>query len=134
MLPRPLRVTRAKNPRSTTQALQRRGIQPSTGPGATKGKGKPASNSKKPGASRRDMKLLGVSGAARQSRQKEEHAEKKVKTPERIIFEGKRAMAGDAGGLAKRHKAKKSVTGKRLKGKRADRAKNWKKGAVKTKE
>lgn len=133
MLPRPLRVSRAKNPRSTTQALQRRGIYPSTGPVAAKGKGKPGPNDKKP-ASRRDMKLLGVAGAARQTRQKEEHAERKVKTPEHIIFEGKRATQGDAGGLAKRHKAKKSVTGKRLKGKRAQRAKDWKKGAVKSKE
>lgn len=134
MLPRPLRVSRAKNPRSTTQALHRRGIFPSTGPAAVKGKGKPSPNDRKPGATRREMKTLGVAGAARHSRQKEDHAERKVKTPEHIIFEGKRAAAGDAGGLAKRHKAKKSVTGKRLKGKRAQRAKDWKKGAVKSKE
>lgn len=132
MLPRPLRVTRAKNPKNTAQALQKRGIGPSTAPSSGDGKNK-SGTKPKPG-SRREAKLLGVAGAARQARVSKTHTDKRVKTPEHIIFEGKRASAGDVDELVKRHKAKKSVTGKKLKGKRAERAKQWKKGAVKKKE
>lgn len=135
MLPRALRVSRAKNPRSTAQALQKRGIRPSRAPdGTTKGKIGPQERS----GARRETKLLGVAGGARQGARdargppNAHHANKgPMKTPEHIIFEGKRAAAGDSDGLNKRHKAKKSVTGKRLKGKRADRAKEWKKGGPK---
>ena len=76
---------------------------------------------------RREAKLLGVAGAARQARGSKTHSNKGVEPPEHIIFEGKRASVSDLDGLSKRHKAKKSVTGKRLKGKRAQRVKDWKK-------
>lgn len=132
MLPRPLRVTRAKNPRSTAQALQKRGIRPSSAPSSGHDKKKPGPKEKS--ANRRETKLLGVAGAARQARGKDAHGNKGVRTPEHIIFEGKRAAAGDVDGLGKRHKAKKSGRAKRLKGKRAQRAKEWKKGGVKKKE
>ena len=132
MLPRPLRVTRAKNPKSTVQALQKRGIRPSSAPALNNDKKKPGTKEKS--VSRRETKLLGVAGAARQARGKDAHVKKGVKTPENIIFEGKRASAGDIDGLSKRHRAKKSGTAKRLKGKRAQRAKEWKKAGGKKKE
>lgn len=132
MLPRPLRVTRARNPKNTAQALQKRGIGPSTTPSSGNAKNKSGAK-QKPG-SRREAKLLGVAGAARQARGSKPHTDKGFKTPEHIIFEGKRAAAGDVDGLIKRHKAKKSATGKKLKGKRAERAKQWKKGSVKKNE
>ena len=130
MLPRPLRVTRARNPKNTAQALQKRGIGPSTTPSSN---AKNKSGAKEKSGSRREAKLLGVAGAARQARGSKTHTDNGVKTPKHIIFEGKRASAGDVDGLVKRHKAKKSATGKKLKGKRAERAKQWKKGAMKKK-
>lgn len=132
MLPRPLRVTRARNPKHTAQALQKRGIGPSSTPSS--GNPKNRHGAKGMPGFRREEKLLGVAGAAKQARGPKAHTDKGLKTPEHIIFEGKRASAGDVDGLVKRHKAKKSATGKKLKGKRAERAKQWKKGDVKKKE
>ncbi|SPO00913.1 related to nuM1, hnRNP protein [Cephalotrichum gorgonifer] len=132
MLPRALRVSRAKNPRSTNMALQKRGIHSaSTGSSTFNARNGPKIDGKS--TSRRDMRRLGVAGAARQTHIKKALGDKEIKTPERIVYEGTRASAGDNKHL-KQKQRKKGAAAKRLKGKRAERAKDWKKRAPKSKE
>lgn len=115
MLPRALRVSRAKDPRKTTLAMER----------TIKGKLEVASAAGKPKSTKykhkataeqqslagRASKLFGRSGAAREAqrlkggdkkpRRKESRPERSgpdltgLKTPEQIVFEGRRASAKD---------------------------------------
>lgn len=113
MLPRALRVSRAKDPRKTTLAMERtvKGK-----PGVASAAGKPKSTkykhkatSEQQSSAGRASKLFGRSGAAREAQRlkggdkKPKHTESKprgpdltgLKTPEQIVFEGRRASSKD---------------------------------------
>ncbi|TFB06065.1 Nucleolar protein 12 [Trichoderma ghanense] len=111
MLPRPLRVTRAKDPRKTAQAVERARAKTDVADGASRStKYKPKVTPEQQAAAGRARKLLGRSAAAKQR-----HAGKRsfpaaakdgegegaggaadgIKSPERIIFEGRRASSRD---------------------------------------
>jgi nucleolar protein 12 len=107
MLPRTLRVTRAKDPRKTAQAVERNRSKADVVDGASRStKYKPKATPEQQAAAGRSRKLLGLSAAAKQrfggKRSSYSHAAKGVetadgiKTPERIIFEGRRASSRDA--------------------------------------
>jgi nucleolar protein 12 len=132
-----MRVTRAKNPQKTAQAIKKRGIMSSSAPAAPgSAKHKPKITPEQQSMAGRASRLLGVSGAARQVRGKHGARAPRsglsgdIKTPEQIVFEGKRASSGDNMNLGKKQKGKKGA-GKKPTGKRAKRASDWKKGPPK---
>ncbi|RDA94190.1 hypothetical protein CP533_6572 [Ophiocordyceps camponoti-saundersi (nom. inval.)] len=90
MLPRPLRVTRAKDPRKTAAALKRTKEKAFSTPGRGS-----RSDVPNPTATGRAAKLLGRAGAALQRRNKAQGPLAGKKSPEQIVFEGKRASAKD---------------------------------------
>jgi len=118
MLPRKLRVTRAKNPQKTATALEKRKLVPIATTSASQKaasntvKHKPKTTPDQKSMSGRAGKLLGVAGAARQMRgtttkarsspskvhawRDKDDVPSGIKTPEEIVFEGKRAKPGDA--------------------------------------
>ncbi|EHK41048.1 uncharacterized protein TrAtP1_004448 [Trichoderma atroviride] len=122
MLPRALRVTRAKDPRKTALAAERARSKADNADGASRStKYKPKATPEEQAAAGRTRKLLGRSAAAKQrfggrkrpfsSAAKDVGAGGEIKTPERIIFEGRRASQKD--GLPKDLKlGKKNKKGK----------------------
>ncbi|RDA84653.1 hypothetical protein CP532_5723 [Ophiocordyceps camponoti-leonardi (nom. inval.)] len=128
MLPRPLRVTRAKDPRNTAAALKRTKEKALS----SAGRGSRSGVQDASGAGRA-AKLFGRAGAALQRRDKAQGAIAGKKSPEQIVFEGKRASVKD-GRPGDRKLGRKSM-GKTAKPKNRSsiRAAEWrKKGAVKT--
>ncbi|GFP52369.1 hypothetical protein ACSS6W_003586 [Trichoderma asperelloides] len=105
MLPRALRVTRAKDPRKTALAVERARSKADNADGASRStKYKPKATPEEQAAAGRTRKLLGRSAAAKQrfggrksfsSAAKGAEAGDGIKSPERIIFEGRRASAKD---------------------------------------
>ncbi|KAM0514872.1 hypothetical protein ACHAPE_006548 [Trichoderma viride] len=122
MLPRILRVTRAKDPRKTALATERARSKADNADGASRStKYKPKATPEEQAAAGRTRKLLGRSAATKQrfggkkrsfsSAAKDVGAGGEFKTPERIIFEGRRASQKD--GLPKDLKlGKKNKKGK----------------------
>ncbi|KAI2621245.1 hypothetical protein GGR54DRAFT_93957 [Hypoxylon sp. NC1633] len=146
MLPRVLRVSRAKDPRKTALAMERT-VKAKLG-GSAGREGKPKSTKYKPKVTNEQQslagragKLLGRVAAARQryglkgeGRQpkdrKEATANEVFKTPEQIVFEGRRASEKD--GKPKdlkfgKTKGKKGVTKAKTKSRGAKRAAEWRK-------
>lgn len=128
MLPRKLRVTRAKDPRKTTLAQERSRAKSIAAGGATRDtKYKRKATAEEQSLAGRAGKLLGRAGAAQQrraSRGPRQHtatAPGEIKTPEQIVFEGTRASANDR--QAKRPKLSKDARN----GRGARRATEWKK-------
>ncbi|KAL6868633.1 hypothetical protein J3F83DRAFT_737814 [Trichoderma novae-zelandiae] len=105
MLPRPLRVTRAKDPRKTAQAVERAKAKGDVVDGASRStKYRPKATPEQQAAAGRTRKLLGRSAAAKQrhggkrsfsTAAKDGEATGGIKSPERIIFEGRRASSRD---------------------------------------
>ncbi|KAH6606432.1 nucleolar 12 [Trichoderma cornu-damae] len=105
MLPRALRVTRAKDPRKTAQAVERARSKADIADGASRStKYKPKATPEEQAAAGRTRKLLGRSAVAHQryagrkslpSSTRDGEAADGFKTPERIIFEGRRASSKD---------------------------------------
>ncbi|KAI0597769.1 hypothetical protein F4775DRAFT_558515 [Biscogniauxia sp. FL1348] len=151
MLPRLLRVSRAKDPRKTALAMERtnkakhqNGKAGDDKSKSTKYRAKvtPEEQSK----AGRAGKLLGRSGAARQrhgfrgpnrrmERRESAGKENALKTPEQIVFEGRRASARD--GKPKdlkfgKMKGKKAAIKAKTKGRGARRAAEWRKNSVKS--
>ncbi|ODA78286.1 hypothetical protein RJ55_05667 [Drechmeria coniospora] len=134
MLPRALRVTRAKDPRKTALNRERAAAKAeaaSSDGRNTKYKHKATPEEK--AAAGRASKLLGRAGAFLQ--RKKPHANgtaANMKTPEQIVFEGRRASSRDA--LSKDLKGKKGK-GKKGKGRPVTRAtrraQDWKKKSAK---
>ncbi|KAH8737386.1 hypothetical protein BGZ61DRAFT_438227 [Ilyonectria robusta] len=113
MLPRALRVTRAKDPRKTTLAQERSKAKTTAVNGATKStKYKAKATPEQQSMAGRTGKLLGRSAAAQQRHGKRPartdvpEGIATIKTPEQFVFEGRRATTRDA--LPKDLKAKKS--------------------------
>ncbi|KAI5925410.1 hypothetical protein F4810DRAFT_660435 [Camillea tinctor] len=152
MLPRALRVSRAKDPRKTTLAAERtakaklqNGKAGDEKSKSTKYRAKvtPEEQSK----AGRAGKLFGRSGAARQrhgfkgpnrkteGRRERAGNESSIKTPEQIVFEGRRASARD--GKPKdlkfgKTKGKKGMVKAKTKGRGARRAAEWRKNSAKS--
>ncbi|KAM4055045.1 RNA recognition motif domain-containing protein [Hirsutella rhossiliensis] len=127
MLPRPLRVTRAKDPRKTASAQERikaKAIASSEAERRTKYEHK--STAEEQAAAGRAGKLLGRAGAAKHRIRAPGGVNK---SPEQIVFEGRRASAKD--GRPKDLKLGKKSSGKsgRPKNRGARRAAGWKKSA-----
>lgn len=127
MLPRDLRVTRAKDPRRTALALEKsRAKTTANGKSATtKHKSKPTPEQLS--LAGRAGKLLGRSGAAKQKREgraprKATAKTSELKSPEEIVFEGRRASANDANIFSK-----KSKNGRAAPKRGARRAQEWRK-------
>lgn len=123
MLPRTLRVTRAKDPRKTTLAQERSKAKTAAANGATKStKYKAKATPEQQSMAGRTGKLLGRSAAAQQRHGKRPartdvpEGIATIKTPEQFVFEGRRATTRDA--LPKDLKTKKS------KGKKSGRPQN----------
>ncbi|KAL6908665.1 hypothetical protein GGI43DRAFT_379508 [Trichoderma evansii] len=105
MLPRALRVTRAKDPRKTALAVERTRAKADNADSASRStKYKHKATPEEQAAAGRTRKLLGRSAAVKQrfggkrsfsSASKDIGAGDEIKTPERIIFEGRRASAKD---------------------------------------
>lgn len=103
MLPRALRVTRAKDPRKTTMALERSQSKLNGGKPAGKGhKYTPKFTPEQKSQAGRAGKLLGKAGAAMERRKgtgkerrfggrEDADATDGMKTPQQIVFEGTRA-------------------------------------------
>lgn len=136
MLPRPLRVTRAKNPRKTAMALERANANAaaSSGAAARSPKYTPKATLKATpegqAAAGRAGKLLGRAVAARlrtKARADDAHG---IKTPKQIVFEGRRASAKD--GYPKDLKLVKKSAGKggKPKTRSTRRAAEWKKSSA----
>ncbi|KAH0528111.1 hypothetical protein TsFJ059_003013 [Trichoderma semiorbis] len=142
MLPRSLRVTRAKDPRKTAQAVERARSKADVADGTSRStKYKPKATPEEQAAAGRTRKLLGRSAAAKQRRpgrrsfapaakDGEAAAEGGIKTPEAIIFEGRRASSRD--GLPKdlkmgKKNKKKAGRPMRPQNRSAKRAAAWKK-------
>ncbi|KAF7544523.1 hypothetical protein G7Z17_g9883 [Cylindrodendrum hubeiense] len=113
MLPRKLRVTRAKDPRKTTLAQERSKAKTAAANGTAKStKYKAKATPEQQSMAGRTGKLLGRAAAAQQrhgkrpQRSDAPEAATTIKTPEQFIFEGRRATTRDA--LPKDLKAKKS--------------------------
>ncbi|KAL7819672.1 hypothetical protein V8C26DRAFT_23958 [Trichoderma gracile] len=149
MLPRPLRVTRAKDPRKTAQAVERARSKADVADDASRStKYKPKATPEQQAAAGRARKLLGRSAAAKQrhggkrsfpaaaakvgeGEGEGEAAANGIKSPERIIFEGRRASSRD--GLPKdlkigKKNKKKGGRPMRPQNRSAKRAAAWKKG------
>ncbi|KJZ73484.1 hypothetical protein HIM_07040 [Hirsutella minnesotensis 3608] len=128
MLPRPLRVTRAKDPRKTAMAQERSKAKAiasiETG---RRTKYVPKSTAEQQATAGRAGKLLGRAGAAHQRKKGGRGTlSGPIKTPEQVVFEGKRASAKD--GRPKDLKfGKKSAKAGKPKGRSARRAATWKK-------
>ncbi|ORY62224.1 uncharacterized protein BCR38DRAFT_458798 [Pseudomassariella vexata] len=158
MLPRALRVSRAKNPRKTTLAQERTNMFKLEG--LTGGAAKPKSTKYKHKATPEQQslagragRLLGRAGAARQQRelkggQKSRHRSNdgnpatganqtmkgEMKTPEQIVFEGRRASSKD--GRPKdlkfgKVRGNKKAAMAKMKGRGAKRASEWRKKGAK---
>lgn len=122
MLPRNLRVTRAKDPRKTAQAVERvRAKANASNTARTGSVYNPKKDPNQQAAAGRANKLFGRSGAA--------GLPDGIKPPSHIIFEGRRASSRDA--LPKDLKMKQKGKGKGKKGRPtnrgARRAAEWKK-------
>ncbi|KND95305.1 Nucleolar protein 12 [Tolypocladium ophioglossoides CBS 100239] len=131
MLPRALRVTRAKDPRKTVTAQERAKARANASKGATRNTMyRPKITPEQQAAAGRAGKLLGRAGAAMHRNKSRSDASSGahtgMKTPEQIVFEGRRASSRDA--LSKDLKGKKSK-GKpgKPKNRSARRATAWKK-------
>ncbi|KAL7909416.1 hypothetical protein GGI35DRAFT_479686 [Trichoderma velutinum] len=140
MLPRALRVTRAKDPRKTAQAVERARSKADMADGASRStKYRPKATPEEQAAAGRTRKLLGRSAAAKQRRPgrrsfasaaKDGEAADGIKTPEAFIFEGRRASSKD--GLPKdlkmgKKNKKKAGRPMRPQNRGAKRAAAWKK-------
>lgn len=134
MLPRTLRVTRAKDPRKTLLAQERAKSKGKAPNGAEKSmKHRPKATPEQQSMAGRTGKLLGRAAAAQQRHGKkpsrneaQSEAALGIKTPEQVIFEGRRATSRDA--LPKDLKGKKSKgKGGKPKTRSARRAADWKK-------
>ncbi|GKU05238.1 nucleolar protein 12 [Fusarium langsethiae] len=140
MLPRKLRVTRAKDPRKTALAQERARGKHITTNGASKStKYKHKATPEEQSMAGRTSKLLGRSAAVQQRHKKRpsthgesretESAPTGIKGPEQFVFEGRRASARD--GLPKDLKQHKKGKGKgksgRPQNRGAKRAAEWKK-------
>ncbi|KAL7936100.1 hypothetical protein V8C35DRAFT_296884 [Trichoderma chlorosporum] len=139
MLPRALRVTRAKDPRKTAQAVERARSKADIADGASRStKYRHKATPEEQAAAGRTRKLLGRSAAANQRRAgkrsfpsaaKDGEAAGGIKTPEAIIFEGRRASSKD--GLPKdlkmgKKNKKKAGRPMRPQNRSAKRAAAWK--------
>lgn len=129
MLPRALRVTRAKDPRKT--ALHQERVKTKLS-GAAKPLGKPGKYQRKFTAEEqtsagRAAKLLGRSAAFAERAGSKPAALKDLdlKTPEQIVFEGRRASAKD--GRPKDLKFGKKAAKGKPKGRGVKRASEWRK-------
>ncbi|KAH7170809.1 hypothetical protein EDB81DRAFT_776725 [Dactylonectria macrodidyma] len=134
MLPRALRVTRAKDPRKTALAQERSKAKSAATNGATKStKYKAKATPEQQSMAGRTGKLLGRSAAVQQRHGKRpqktdgSEAPTTIKTPEQFVFEGRRATTRDA--LPKDLKAKKAKGKKSGKPQNhgSKRAAEWKK-------
>ncbi|GAP84819.1 putative RNA recognition domain-containing protein [Rosellinia necatrix] len=154
MLPRPLRVSRAKDPRKTALAMERTSKARLTAPKIADGKRKstgyvPKITPEQQSQAGRAGKLFGHAAAAKRQRElrgdrqkPREHREPRdrgdkprengdgIKPPEQFIFEGRRASAKD--GKPKdlkfgKTKGKKGPVKTRTKGRGARRAAEWRK-------
>lgn len=140
MLPRELRVTRAKDPRKTAQAVERARSKADVADGASRStKYRAKATPEEQAAAGRTRKLLGRSAAAKQRRPgrrsfapaaRDGEAAEGIKTPEAIIFEGRRASSKD--GLPKdlkmgKKNKKKAGRPMRPQNRSAKRAAAWKK-------
>ncbi|KAL6696378.1 hypothetical protein J3F84DRAFT_373854 [Trichoderma pleuroticola] len=140
MLPRPLRVTRAKDPRKTAQAVERARSKADVADGASRStKYRAKATPEQQAAAGRTRKLLGRSAAAKQRHPgrrsfapaaKDGETAEGIKTPEAIIFEGRRASSKD--GLPKdlkmgKKNKKKAGRPMRPQNRSAKRAAAWKK-------
>ncbi|PNY23370.1 Nucleolar protein 12 [Tolypocladium capitatum] len=131
MLPRALRVTRAKDPRKTATAQERAKARANASDAAVHNtKYRPKITPEQQAAAGRAGKLLGRAGAAMHRNKSRSDASNGahtgMKTPEQVVFEGRRASSRDA--------LSKDLKGKKLKGKpgkpknrSARRATAWKK-------
>ena len=135
MLPRALRVTRAKDPRKTALVQERAKSRGGAPNGDKKSmKHRPKATPEQQSMAGRAAKLLGRGGAAQQRHGKKpfssdsrEEAAPTIRPPEQFIFEGRRATTRDA--------LPKDLKGKKSKGKKtgkpqhrsARRAADWKK-------
>ncbi|KAF4978087.1 hypothetical protein FZEAL_5477 [Fusarium zealandicum] len=137
MLPRKLRVTRAKDPRKTLLAQERSKSKGAAPNGAAKSmKYKHKATPEEQSMAGRTGRLLGRSAAVQQRHGKRapknsasgdgDDGPAALKTPEQVVFEGRRATTRDA--LPKDLKAKKKGKGKgRPQNRGARRAAEWKK-------
>ncbi|KAF4505030.1 hypothetical protein G6O67_007026 [Ophiocordyceps sinensis] len=125
MLPRALRVTRAKDPRKTATAQERNKAKAIASSGAARRtKYEHKSTAEEQAAAGRAGKLLGRAGAAKQRTGAPGSVSK---TPEQIVFEGRRASSKD--GRPKDLKLGKKSPGK-PQNRGARRAAGWKKKAA----
>ncbi|KAK7426150.1 Nucleolar protein 12 [Neonectria magnoliae] len=134
MLPRVLRVTRAKDPRKTLLAQERSKSKNSGPSGPVKStKHRPKVTPEQQSMAGRTGKLLGWSAAAQQRHGKRPFkadapdAHATLKTPEQVVFEGRRASSKD--GTPRDLKFNKKSKGKsgRPQNRGAKRAAEWKK-------
>ncbi|KAI1077084.1 hypothetical protein F5B20DRAFT_553157 [Whalleya microplaca] len=148
MLPRALRVSRAKDPRKTALAMERATKARLEIAGASDSKSKSTKHKPKVTPEQqsqvgRASRLLGRGGAARQRRElkgegrrprerKEGVLNGGMKTPEQIVFEGRRASATDGKprDLKFKTKGKKVIAKGKPKGRGAKRAAEWRKKAT----
>ncbi|KAH6898514.1 hypothetical protein B0T10DRAFT_111808 [Thelonectria olida] len=132
LLPRKLRVTRAKDPRKTNLAAERSKAKSIAAGAASKStKYKVKATPEQQSMAGRTGKLLGRSAAFQQRRGKRLSTDEApepvatIKTPEQIVFEGRRASAKDSASLKPGKKAKK--TSGRPQNRGAKRAAEWRK-------
>ncbi|KAM5355735.1 hypothetical protein ACJ41O_002381 [Fusarium nematophilum] len=138
MLPRKLRVTRAKDPRKTSLAQERSKAKTLVANGDKSMKYRHKATPEEQSMAGRTSKLLGRSAAAKQrhgKRQQKGNSDEvsnplaALKTPEQVVFEGRRASAKD--GRPKDLKFGKKAKGKgktgRPQNRSAKRAAEWKK-------
>ena len=130
MLPRALRVTRAKDPRKTALAQERAKAKGDTNAAPTRDtKYKPKMTPEQQSMAGRAGRLLGRAGAANQRRAARRYPKKDAqggaaggfKSPEQIVFEGNRASSKDG------HKGLKFGKKAKPSGRGARRAAEWKK-------
>lgn len=133
MLPRVLRVARAKDPRKTTQAMEKVKAKAEAAGGPVRGgsnKYQPKLTPEDRAAAGRANKLLGRAGAAQLRRQvKNPHMSSALpagfKSPENIVFEGRRASSKD--GIPRELKGKKAKKKSgRPQNRGSQRAASWK--------
>ncbi|KAI0007073.1 hypothetical protein F4779DRAFT_593551 [Xylariaceae sp. FL0662B] len=146
MLPRALRVSRAKDPRKTALAVERttKAKLANAGAGENKLKStkyKPKVTPEQQSQAGRASRLLGKAGGARQRRglkgegrrpreRREGAPDGDMKTPEQIVFEGRRASAKDGKPRDLKFgkmKGKKGVVKTKPKSRGAKRAAEWRK-------
>ncbi|KAH7273976.1 Nucleolar protein 12 [Fusarium solani] len=143
MLPRKLRVTRAKDPRKTALAQERAKAKAVATNGAPKSmKYKPKATPEEQSMAGRTSKLLGRSAAIQQrhgkrpskgSSEEVPNPLDEIKTPEQVIFEGRRATSRDAlpkdlkFGKKGKNKSKPKAKGGKPQNRSARRAAEWKK-------